>query len=66
MRFDLNLTAYDCLGVVVLSTSVRQTLDTPEARPDTVLHKSTTILGTGEADPTEWARDALVGMLEDL
>lgn len=66
MRYEMRLTAYDMLDSVVLSLVLCDT--TPEAPVhwETVLSTATTIRGAGVTDPREWARDALVGMLEAL
>ena len=66
MRYDLYLSAYDCLDHVVVSSVVRQTADTPGSLSVPVIRTATTVPGVGEPDPREWARDALVAMLEAL
>lgn len=66
MRYEARVTAYDVMDQVTVSIVVQRTADTPEERPATVLCMSTTVQGEGEADPREWARDALLGMLEAL
>ena len=66
MRYDLMIYAYDIMDQVSCTLSVRSLPGTPEDRPVTVAHMSTTVPGVGESDPTEWARDALVAMLEAL
>lgn len=37
-----------------------------ESAGSLVLQESTTIRGTGESDPREWLRDALVALLESI
>lgn len=57
--------AFDCLGTVHIAVTVHQS----EGHGDPnslVLQQSTTVEGTGETDPREWLRDALVAMLEAL
>jgi len=53
------------LGHVHVSAEVRQQESGDE--PSTVvLHVNSTVEGTGETDPREWLRDALVALLEEL
>lgn len=57
--------SFDMLGLVHVSAEVRQTEGTDEAS-QVVLHVNSTVEGTGETDPREWLRDALVSLLEVL
>lgn len=56
---------FDCLGNVHIAASVRQT-DGLTQTSSLVLHVSTDVQGTGEDDPREWLRDALIALLETL
>jgi len=58
--------AYDVMGQVFIILSVREQGDTKEESLGTVLHTTTTVPGSGETSPTEWAKDALVALLEVL
>ena len=66
MRYELRLTAFDMLDRVHIAVA----LYTQEGRVDRpselVGTRALTVLGTGESDPWQWARDALVAALEDL
>jgi len=61
----LNFAAYDCLGTVQLVLNVSD-IDLPAENVDRFLRVTNSIVGTGEDDLREWARDALVAMLEAL
>ena len=66
MRYELRVTAYDCLDQIVISTVLSGSSDnlSPTSGESLVLHSS--IRGTGQLEPREWARDALLAALEDL
>ena len=66
MRYEMRLTAYDMLDSVVLSLILLDTADRPPEHWETRLALARTIRGEGVSDPREWARDALVAMLEAL
>jgi hypothetical protein len=57
--------SFDMLGHVHVSAEVRQQEGGDEPS-SVVLHVNTTVEGTGETDPTEWLRDALVALLESI
>lgn len=58
--------AYDAMGLVVVTVSVRQQEEGIEGATRAVLQRSTVLSSVGETDPREWLRDALIGLLEDL
>lgn len=58
--------AYDVMGNVFVTATVRQSQPVGEDPKETVTVASTTFPGVGEDDPHEWLRDALVGLLEAL
>lgn len=66
MRYELRMTAFDMLDKVNVALVVLRAEDMPQASQQVVLRSMTTVQGTGESDPTEWARDALVAALEIL
>lgn len=66
MRYELRLTAYDMLDTVAIATVVLEAGDMPQVSTRAVHRSVTTVRGTGESDPLQWARDALVAALEDL
>lgn len=66
MRYELRLTAYDVMDEVWVSTSLHETRDMPTRPSRAVLHWQVSVRGTGEQDPTQWTRDALVAALEAL
>lgn len=66
MRYEARVTAYDMLDQVTVVLCVYSTADQVEGGSQLVLQRGTTVQGTGELDPTEWARDALVAALETL
>lgn len=66
MRYEARLTAYDVMDSVCVALVVLEASDLPQVST-TVVHRSvSTLRGTGESDPLQWARDALVQALEDL
>nr|CRY96853.1 hypothetical protein [uncultured prokaryote] len=66
MRYQLVVTAYDVMDQVFIAVAVGELGPTETHRSVPPLSRSTTVRGTGESDPTEWARDALVAALEVL
>lgn len=66
MRYIASVHAYDVMSSVTTTVLVKEFPDDPEQPPSTVLVCTTTVPGTGESDPREWVKDALVGMLEAL
>lgn len=66
MMYVATVQAFDAVGAVHAHLSVRAYDDDPAVSSSIVFACTTTFLGTGETDPTEWARDVLVGLLEDI
>lgn len=66
MRFEARLTAYDMLDQVAVALVILEAADTPQISTRVVLRSTTVVRSTGESDPREWARDALVAALEAL
>lgn len=64
-QFQAHWTAYDMLDQVHLTVRLFR-YDGLESAGSLVLQESTTIRGTGEDDPREWLRDALVALLESI
>lgn len=65
MRYELRLTAYDCLDMVQVVLLVHSTApDAPE--PLLVLRRVVATRGEGVDAPHEWARDALISAVETL
>jgi hypothetical protein len=54
------------MGEVFVGVSLRGTENQIDAPTVEVLRLQTFVVGTGEPDPREWARDALVAALEEL
>jgi len=66
MRYEMRVTAYDMLNVVCVAVVVYESdPDAPVLR-EPVVKSTTTVQGTGESDPTEWAKSALIAALERL
>lgn len=63
MRYRLHLSAWDVMDRVHVSMSLFDDQDDSSAR---VIELSEELQGTGESDPWEWARDALVAALEGI
>lgn len=66
MWLSTSLNAYDVMGNVHISCVVRGLSDGPLQSFETLLECAATIDGTGETDPREWLKDALIGLLETL
>lgn len=66
MRYELRLTAFDMLDQVHVALVIVEASDTHQVSMQVVHRSVSTVQGTGESDPLQWARDALVAALEDL
>jgi hypothetical protein len=66
MRYELALVAYDVMDQVHVSTVLYRSADTPGEPRQALLRWHSSLQGTGESDPREWAIDALLGALEDV
>lgn len=66
MRYEARLTAFDMLDRVHVALVVLEASDVPQVSQRVVLRSTTSLPSVGESDPTEWARDALIGALERL
>ena len=64
-HYIANISFYDCMGDVMLGCTVHD-LDGPDGTLTQVLTCGDQVQGTGEDNPREWLRDALVAMLEVL
>jgi hypothetical protein len=66
MRYEARVTAYDVLDQVMVSIVLIESSDDPTVSRQVPVRRAVTVQGTGESDPLQWARDALVAILEDL
>jgi len=66
MRYEARVTAYDVMDRVMVAVVVLEAGDIPQVSQQAVLTSTTTVQGSGESDPREWARDALIAALESL
>ena len=66
MRYEARVTAFDVLDRVHVALVVLEAGETPQASDRVVLRSVTTVRGEGESDPSLWARDALIAVLETL
>lgn len=66
MRYEARVTAFDVLDQVHVALVIYQAGDIPQVSTQVVLRSVTTVRGTGELDPSEWAKDALIAALESL
>jgi len=64
MWYHATINAYDCLGQVVVSATIREAPESASDVPRALLSWVVAIEGVGEPDPQQWLRDALVGLLE--
>jgi len=58
--------AYDVMGKVFITASVRTAPGEAERGECLELHATATLDGVGESNPREWLVDALTGLLETL
>ena len=67
MHRTMSLVAYDLLDTVVVTVSLKDWDQTtvPPARYDE-LSCAASFPGTGESDPRQWVKDALVALIETL
>lgn len=66
MRYEARVTAFDMLDQINVALVVLEASDMPQVSTQVVLRSVTTVQGEGEQDPSSWARDALVAILETL
>ena len=66
MWFSTTVHAYDVLEDVHVTASVRMRDDDGTGHAYSEFGCTTTFQGTGETDPKEWLKDALVALLETL
>lgn len=66
MRYELRVTAFDVMDKVHVAAALYEASEIPQTSSRLVGTRVTAVQGTGESDPWQWARDALVSMLEDL
>jgi hypothetical protein len=66
MMLITTIHAYDLLDSVQIKAVVRKYADTMSVESSIEFECTTTFQGTGESDPIEWLREALVGLLEDI
>lgn len=66
MRYEARLTAYDMLDQVHIVLAIYGPDLPGSVTTEMVAQRETTVRGEGESDPLQWARDALVAMLEVL
>lgn len=66
MRYELRLTAYDCMDTVHIAGTLSMTTQGPSEVSTPALSWTTSIPGTGQSDPREWTTDSLLAALEAL
>lgn len=66
MRYEARVTAFDVLDKVHVAVALYEASDIPQASTRLVGTRVSAAPGTGESDPWQWARDALVQALENL
>lgn len=66
MWFSASLFAYDALGQVCINGRVYGDDGLGERQMHELLSCAATVSGSGEDDPREWLRDALIALLEEL
>lgn len=66
MRYEARITAYDMLDSICVAVVLYDTDPEPGVDPALELQTASIVRGTGESDPREWLRDALITALETL
>lgn len=66
MRYELRVTAFDCLDQVHVAATLTATEDAGAPQPVTALQWTATSRGTGTVDPAAWVRAALLAAVEPL
>jgi hypothetical protein len=66
MRYEARITAFDVLDRVHIAVAIYEADPIPQTSSRLVATRVTSVPGTGESDPFQWTRDALVAALEDL
>lgn len=66
MRYELRMNAYDMMDQVAIALVIIGTNMDGDNAIEKVLTRASTVRGTGESDPREWAIGALVAALETL
>jgi hypothetical protein len=66
MRYEMRVTGYDMMDQVHVGVALYRSPGVISELPALVLQTSTQFPGTGTTSTTEWIRDALVALLEDL
>jgi hypothetical protein len=66
MRISATITAYDYMDKVGVTATLHTMPNRRSVPPERLYHKTVTLQGVGEADPVEWLKDALIGLLETL
>jgi hypothetical protein len=64
MRYELRLTAYDCLDNIVVAWTLTASDASDPPQRQAILSGHESLRGVGEDDPSAWIRDALVMALE--
>lgn len=64
MRYEVRMTAFDMLDQVHVALVILQTHRDGSPVSSVLDARTTTVRGTGESDPLQWTRDALVAALE--
>lgn len=66
MYYTMHVFAYDALTRVTVHTSMKEFDDNGIQREGYALQRSVEFYGSGEDDPAQWAKDALVALIEVL
>lgn len=66
MYYTMHVFAYDALTRVTVRLSMKEFDDNGFQQEGYALQRSAEFLGSGQDDPAEWAKDALVALIEVL
>lgn len=66
MRYEARITAFDVLDQVHVAVAIYEADQVPQVSSRLVATRVSAARGTGESDPLQWTRDALVQALENL
>lgn len=66
MRYEARIVAYDVLDHVFVQLHAWEAPDGPTKELPAGIRITTNVAGVGESDLSEWCRDVLIALLEDL
>lgn len=66
MRYELRVTAYDLMDMILVSVTLEETTKDDPPRRRIVLSEATYVQGRGESDPSAWVRSVVQALAQNL